>query len=78
MGAPLAAGALAAIDCELAEIYAGGDHDLFLGRVVEVRLGDTRKGPLIYHEGGYPTLKASPARKSRAPSSTPSGASTPA
>jgi flavin reductase len=59
-GAPLAAGALAAIECELAEIYAGGDHDLFLGRVVEVRLGDTRKGPLIYHEGGYPTLKATP------------------
>ena len=60
VGAPLAAGALAAIDCELAEIYAGGDHDLFLGRVVEVRLGDTRKGPLIYHEGGYPAMKAAP------------------
>jgi flavin reductase (DIM6/NTAB) family NADH-FMN oxidoreductase RutF len=59
-GAPLAAGALAAIDCELAEIYAGGDHDLFLGRVVQVRLGDTRKGPLIFHEGGYPALKAAP------------------
>ena len=58
VGAPLAAGALAAIDCELAEIYAGGDHDLFLGRVVEVRLGDTRKGPLIFHEGAYPTLKS--------------------
>ncbi len=57
-GAPLAAGALAAIECELAEVYAGGDHDLFLGRVVEVRLGDTRKGPLIFHEGGYPALKA--------------------
>src|SRR5919112_2123500 len=55
-GAPLAAGALAAIECELAEIYAGGDHDLFLGRVVEVRLGDTRKGPLIFHEGRYPAL----------------------
>jgi flavin reductase len=60
VGAPLAAGALAAIDCELAEVYAGGDHDLFLGRVVEVRLGDTRKGPLIYHEGGYPSLKSTP------------------
>jgi flavin reductase (DIM6/NTAB) family NADH-FMN oxidoreductase RutF len=59
-GAPLAAGALAVIECELAEIYAGGDHDLFLGRVVEVRLGDTRKGPLIFHEGGYPALKAAP------------------
>ena len=59
-GAPLAAGALAAIECELADIYAGGDHELFLGRVVEVRLGDTRKAPLVFHEGGYPTLKATP------------------
>ncbi len=55
-GAPLAAGALAVIECELAEVYAGGDHDLFLGRVVGVRLGDTRKGPLVFHEGGYPAL----------------------
>src|ERR687890_1677070 len=37
-GAPLAAGAVAAIECELEDIYYGGDHDLFLGRVVEVRL----------------------------------------
>jgi len=59
-GAPLAAGALGVIECELAEIYAGGDHDLFLGRVVEVRVGDTRKGPLVFHEGGYPTLNAVP------------------
>jgi flavin reductase len=56
-GAPLAAGALAAIECELEDTYYGGDHDLFLGRVVEVRLGDTRKGPLIFHEGAYPSLK---------------------
>src|SRR3712207_4825615 len=47
-GAPLAAGALAAIDCELTETYAGGDHDLLLGRVVEARRGDTRTGPLSY------------------------------
>ena len=59
-GVPLAAGALAVIECELADIYYGGDHDLFLGRVVEVRLGDTRKGPLIFHEGVYPSLKAAP------------------
>jgi flavin reductase len=56
-GAPLAAGALAAIECELVDVYYGGDHDLFLGRVVEVRLGDTRKGPLLFHEGAYPSLK---------------------
>jgi flavin reductase (DIM6/NTAB) family NADH-FMN oxidoreductase RutF len=56
-GAPLAAGALAVIECELEEIYAGGDHDLFIGRVVAIRMGDKRKGPLVYHEGGYTTTK---------------------
>ncbi len=56
-GAPLAAGALAVIECELEETYAGGDHDLFMGRVVAIRMGDTRRGPLVYHEGGYTTTK---------------------
>lgn len=57
-GAPLVKGALAAIECKLEEVYPGGDHDLFLGRVSSVWMGDTRKGPLVYHEGAYPTLKA--------------------
>ena len=56
-GAPLATGAIAIIECELEEVYPGGDHDLFLGQVVAIRMGDTRKGPLVYHEGGYPSLK---------------------
>ena len=56
-GAPLAAGALAVIECELEADYPGGDHDLFLGRVMAVRMGDTRKDPLIYHEGGYTSPK---------------------
>lgn len=55
-GAPLAAGALAAIECELEAVYPGGDHDLFLGRVVSVWPGETSKGPLVYHEGSYPKL----------------------
>jgi flavin reductase (DIM6/NTAB) family NADH-FMN oxidoreductase RutF len=59
-GAPLAAGALAAIECELEAVYPGGDHDLFLGRVVAVHMGDTRKGPLVFHEGSYPSLKVAP------------------
>jgi flavin reductase (DIM6/NTAB) family NADH-FMN oxidoreductase RutF len=55
-GAPLAAGAMAAIECDLEAVYPGGDHELFLGRVVSVLMGDSRKGPLVFHEGGYPTL----------------------
>lgn len=58
-GAPLAAGALAAIECELEAVYPGGDHELFLGRVAAVHLGDTRRGPLVFHEGGYPSLYSS-------------------
>jgi flavin reductase len=59
-GAPLAAGALAVIECELEEIYGGGDHDLFMGRVRAIRMGDARKGPLVYHEGAYTTTKPVP------------------
>ena len=59
-GAPLAAGSLAAIECEVESVYPGGDHELFLGRVVAVHMGDTRKAPLVFHEGSYPTLKAAP------------------
>lgn len=59
-GAPLAAGSLAAIECELETVYPGGDHELFLGRVVAIYMGDTRKGPLVFHEGAYPTLKPAP------------------
>jgi flavin reductase (DIM6/NTAB) family NADH-FMN oxidoreductase RutF len=59
-GAPLAAGAMAAIECELEAVYPGGDHDLFLGRVVNVLLGDARRGPLVYHEGRYKTLGGTP------------------
>lgn len=54
---PLASGSLAAIECRLTATYPGGDHDLFLGEVSAVHLGDTRKNPLIYHEGEYPLLK---------------------
>lgn len=57
-GAPLAAGAMAAIECELETVYPGGDHYLFLGRVVAVHMGDARKGPLVFHEGSYPALGA--------------------
>jgi flavin reductase len=59
-GAPLAAGALAAIECELEQVHPGGDHELFLGRVVAVHMGDRRKGPLVFHEGSYPPLGSAP------------------
>jgi len=50
---PLAAGALAWIECALERVYPGGDHDLFLGRVEDISANGERGGPLLYHRGDY-------------------------
>lgn len=55
-GAPLASGVISSVECELEASYPGGDHTLFLGRVVAVHPGRTDKNPLIYHDGGYPQI----------------------
>lgn len=59
-GAPLAAGSLAAIECALETVYPGGDHELFLGRVVAVHDLNPQKAPLVFHEGSYPSLSHGP------------------
>ncbi len=53
-GAPILADALAWVDCRLAEILPGGDHDIFLG---EILAGDSHDGaPLLYFCGKYRRL----------------------
>lgn len=53
-GAPILADALAWVDCRLAEVLPGGDHDVFLG---EILAGDSRTGaPLLYFCGKYRRL----------------------
>ncbi|MEO5509213.1 MAG: flavin reductase family protein [Longimicrobiales bacterium] len=50
-GAPVLDDALAWVDCELHAQFDGGDHSIFVGRVLR---GDAREGePLIYYRGGY-------------------------
>jgi flavin reductase (DIM6/NTAB) family NADH-FMN oxidoreductase RutF len=50
-GAPVLDAALAWADCELEYSHEGGDHTIFVGRVVA---GDAREGsPLLYFRGGY-------------------------
>ena len=53
---PLIVGALASMECQLAEVHAGGDHDILLGRVTSVRLGEGV--PLVYWRGRYSSLLA--------------------
>ena len=53
-GAPIMTDALAWVDCRLAEILPGGDHDIFIG---EILAGDCREGsPLLYFQGKYRRL----------------------
>jgi flavin reductase (DIM6/NTAB) family NADH-FMN oxidoreductase RutF len=53
-GAPIIEGALAYLDCQLAEVLPGGDHQIFIGEIVA---GDATDGrPLMYYRGAYVRL----------------------
>ena len=54
-GAPLLAGALAALDCELEELIERHSHAIVIGRVREVRLG-SNDAALLYWRGDYERL----------------------
>jgi flavin reductase (DIM6/NTAB) family NADH-FMN oxidoreductase RutF len=53
-GCPLIKGALAWVECHVVEVYSGGDHDIFLGRVASVEV--TEGSPLVYFRGSYSSL----------------------
>jgi len=53
-GAPLIAGSVANLDCRLIADHDHGDHVVYVGEVVDVRLFD--KEPLLYHSGSYGTF----------------------
>jgi flavin reductase (DIM6/NTAB) family NADH-FMN oxidoreductase RutF len=50
-GVPILDGALVWAACEVAEVHPGGDHEIFVGKVVE--LGWHGGDPLLFHRGGY-------------------------
>jgi flavin reductase (DIM6/NTAB) family NADH-FMN oxidoreductase RutF/DNA-binding GntR family transcriptional regulator len=50
-GAPLLAGALAHLECEVVEEITGGTHSIFLGRVLLATAGQGQ--PLTYFRGGF-------------------------
>ena len=53
-GCPIVAGALAWFECEVSDIHQGGDHDIFVGRLLAVTV---REGePLVYFRGAYASL----------------------
>lgn len=53
-GSPILVEALAFLDCRVRDVLPGGDHDIFLGEILE---GDLRDGdPLLYFAGKYRRL----------------------
>ncbi|HEX6521294.1 MAG TPA: flavin reductase family protein [Streptosporangiaceae bacterium] len=55
-GAPILAGALAWLECELASVYDGGDHSIFLGQVQTLGRGKTEDA-LLFFDGGFHRLE---------------------
>lgn len=54
-GSPLMPDVLAYMECEKETVYAGGDHSIFIGRVLEChKLSE--ESPLLYFKGSYRSL----------------------
>jgi flavin reductase (DIM6/NTAB) family NADH-FMN oxidoreductase RutF len=50
-GAPIIDGSLAWVDCELELVHDAGDHELVIGKVLELGLGEGE--PLLYYRSGF-------------------------
>lgn len=56
LGVPLIAGALTALECSVESQLPGGDHSIFIGKVVDAQ---TIEGePLLYFRSGYHEMRA--------------------
>ena len=53
-GLPVLPGALAQVSCEVVSEYVEGDHTLFIGKVIGIKLTD--KEPLVFFGGKYREL----------------------
>lgn len=54
LGDPFIDGSLTSVECRLVDALPGGDHTIFVGEVVETRVGDG--DPLLYSQGAYRRL----------------------
>jgi flavin reductase (DIM6/NTAB) family NADH-FMN oxidoreductase RutF len=57
-GSPILNDVLAWIDCRIESIHESGDHDVVIGRVLELGVNDHRGGPLVFYRGGYGRFEA--------------------
>lgn len=52
-GSPVLTDALAYFECSVKDIFSAGDHNLFIGEVVEAKLLKKNTEPLIFHWDDY-------------------------
>lgn len=55
-GAPILEDSLAWVDCELAAAHEGGDHTIFVGKVLALGRGGSQP-PLLYFNSRYLTIR---------------------
>lgn len=55
-GDAIVPGAVVSLACELWAEHPGGDHVLFIGRVVRIDGGDAERPPLLFHRSRYAGL----------------------
>jgi flavin reductase (DIM6/NTAB) family NADH-FMN oxidoreductase RutF len=63
-GVPIIPNCLVALECETHARHDGGDHEIFIGRVVAMRVRDVAEPrPLVFHAGRYRELDSGPAEQ---------------
>lgn len=50
------AGALASVECAPHAIYSGGDHTIFVGRVIDVRIDEDKESALLYFRSQFGSI----------------------
>jgi flavin reductase (DIM6/NTAB) family NADH-FMN oxidoreductase RutF len=50
-------GALAYIDCDIWEVYPGGDHDIIVGEVIDAEILNPEKNALTFFKGAWGELE---------------------
>jgi flavin reductase (DIM6/NTAB) family NADH-FMN oxidoreductase RutF len=53
-GAPVIENSLAWVDCRLELVHDAGDHELIIGRVLDLGIGEG--SPLLYFKSGFATV----------------------
>lgn len=57
-GSPILAGCLGNLECEVDEVFEGGDHVIFIGKVTALWRSEGDTQPLLYFRGRYAGLSS--------------------